>query len=152
MKKKFIPFKIVIMLTIIFIIGVLYTILAFNEQELNIKIVLIVLYVLLFLGIIYTMFMNIQFEKDKVIINMYIYTEHNEYKNKFVKGPVIYYDNINRIDYQYYKDKRASMNIVKIELKDNNKNLIININAYTKSQQNQIKWYFNNIFKLREDK
>ena len=83
---------------------------------------------------------------------MYIYTEHNEYKNKFVKGPVIYYDNINRIDYQYYKDKRASMNIVKIELKDNNKNLIININAYTKSQQNQIKWYFNNIFKLKEDK
>jgi flagellar basal body-associated protein FliL len=139
-------------LTIIFIIGVLYTILAFNEQELYINIVLIVLYVLLFLGIIYTMFMNIQFEKDKVIINMYIYTEHNEYKNKFVKGPVIYYDNINRIDYQYYKDKRASMNIVKIELKDNNKNLIININAYTKSQQNQIKWYFNNIFKLREDK
>ena len=104
MKKKFIPFKIVIMLTIIFIIGVLYTILAFNEQELYINIVLIVLYVLLFLGIIYTMFMNIQFEKDKVIINMYIYTEHNEYKNKFVKGPVIYYDNINRIDYQYYKD------------------------------------------------
>ena len=70
---------------------------------------------------------------------------------KFLKGPVIYYKDINRIDYHCYKDKNSKMNVVKIELKDNNKILTININGYTRVQREQIKMYFNNIFKSRDN-
>ena len=151
MKKKFTPFKIAIILSVILLFGLLYFILTFKSQELAMNVFVIMLLIILFFGIIYVLLTNIQFYKDKVILNLYIYTEHNNYKMKFLKGPVIYYKDINRIDYHCNKDNNSKMNVVKIELKDNNKVLTININGYTRLQREQIKMYFNNIFKSRDN-
>ncbi len=43
------------------------------------------------------------------------------------------------------------MNIVKIELKDNNKTVAININGFTKFQRAKIKKQLNDIFVVKND-
>ena len=43
------------------------------------------------------------------------------------------------------------MNIVKIELKDNNKTAAININGFTKFQRAKIKKQLNDIFVVKND-
>jgi len=151
MKKKYFPIKAIIVLMIIFILGFLFAIISFNDLSLFEKIMIVICDIIILIGIVLLLFTYIEFDDEKVYLKLKTYSNYNELKAKILKGPKIFYKDINRIDYDDYKSKNGSMNIVKIELKDNNKTVAININGFTKFQRAKIKKQLNDIFVVKND-
>jgi len=143
MKKHFRPTGSTAILIIISIIGFIIPFLIDDKPH---RIVFFIFGPIIFIfGFYMLLFTGITFYNDNVKIKLNLYLEEKPNSYTLFKPIFLEYKNINRIDYGDFKYKGTRISLVRIELKYNNKPLMVNIQIYGRKKRKKIIELFNSI-------
>lgn len=151
--KVFRPFKSMIQMSFVILLLILllvYAILTNQDYSLQLWQIIFfaVMFLFLFVELIIASFPKITFSDERVLIKNIIGTKHKEHKPHLFKTLVLDFNEINSVNYTDYPGLRNNTHhyLAIIELKDNNKELKIDISGFFKKQREEIRKYFDDIF------